>query len=1435
MVGASPILELLAAEGEPKDREYQNVCLRIKAQPSLISDLANDDQSVDLTFHLVHHEKRLVRLFCALFSAKSQRSGPFPSQGIIAAIIILSKKFVPILQGINMFLCLELLLTTLLPCMNDSPTNVRDMASLLVCHENIVRQLVCNDSGVEAIKAFVHSPDPATRSVRIQEAWMKKLGGLITACNTDHGLSAELRVWEDLKYAKGLLHQAEQHLARNQQVANFAHMHELSPQDRHLLFSQHFGSQTVSLDMPASLCEVLGKLGIDTPTSLAQLRQVIEDVEGPKTLALLRTLVGSFPCVWCKLALQQGQDVPHDKNLAVESNITSTHEDFSPDVFGQRVGIWDVLLSTSALTTLQDRQRAKTAGSLEEKLTALAYGFGHKSVRLAGSEKIRSQLRVPTFRTKYGRGRYILWQIDLDEDRESRMSKQVIRVWAIVKGAKIDAILEHVGKSIQSLYSTEKVGRCCQKCRLDSGPTSPIIFENNNVNTGSIAQTQTSLDVRSMDPILLDLVDKFYAFTQPVLRSQIVDLMAPELPYQLSTHEMEVICYWKSSSLILGRSGTGKTTCLMFKLIGKHLASKLDPAQRPIRQILLTRSRDLADKLRTYIRNSLRTLSARSLEDSGSSASIHEVRHLDLSKATVLSLDDDHYPLVCTFEDFLRLLENTAAIADGQSSIARRASGVVRGSTSVSSQSDQYDIRRCVDFTAFKEVYWPTFSTETRRLPSSLVFAEIMGVIKGSVLSSDTLKPLTLKEYLEASSRIAPLFTLEVERTEVYRAFKEYERLKRYRSEHDYVDRVTDLLQAIRTNPVLRQMMGSSVEELYVDEIQDHRCVDIALFLTLMKDARGFHVAGDTAQAISQDATLRFADIKTLVYRRFETCMHAKMFQLGVNYRSHHGIVALAAFVMGILWKAFPDTVDKLTPEAGHFQGPLPVIFTGCGPEILSCDKTSSEDAASRSTSFGADQVVLVRDDEAKSQLHSAVDNVGLTLTILQSKGMEFSDVKLVDFFSTCADPAGLRRLPALMEGGVAAFDCEKHASMCTELKRLYVAITRAQSRLFFIESLDEKELSPILRMLTTSGPEPIVKVVKRGDPAFGDYVELLRTHKSSRPEDWIAKGWAMLARDGYDEARFCFEEAHYQQGITIATARKKYARGRYLGANQDDAGAAAAYESAAAMYLEARMINDAVGIFRAVGWYERAADLVLEELCEYNEAAVLFVNAERFDRASACYHMDKQYENAADALLRGKAFDAYIDYMSENRGVLSEKVIRKQEGTYRILLRQRRISNDHQKKAISLLGSPDEREQLYRRYEMPDALDELYLENKRFGDLFRHRLQHGHLDTAFQLLLTKSSVDQLTGIPDDQIWTLIDYTLAGRLTDQKRRQKTEVHKLLHDLQKVKNARCAKRVQQWKAALGCIAQVSTTPVADLVSIGDTRLQLITSLQVVQVY
>lgn len=169
------------------------------------------------------------------------------------------------------------------------------------------------------------------------------------------------------------------------------------------------------------------------------------------------------------------------------------------------------------------------------------------------------------------------------------------------------------------------------------------------------------------------------------------------------------------------------------------------------------------------------------------------------------------------------------------------------------------DAKHCVDFAAFELDYWPQLPRAiTSQLPLSLVFAEIMGVIKGSASSCGSLDALSYEEYLHRSSRVAPAFTLESERSLVYEAFERYEVLKRKRHEVDYVDRVIDILRAIQTDPTLQRMLSSLTDEFYIDEVQDQRCVDILLFLHLLKDSRGFHAGGDTAQTISQDSNFRF-------------------------------------------------------------------------------------------------------------------------------------------------------------------------------------------------------------------------------------------------------------------------------------------------------------------------------------------------------------------------------------------------------------------------------------------------------------------------------------------------------------------------------------------------------------------------------------------------
>lgn len=50
---------------------------------------------------------------------------------------------------------------------------------------------------------------------------------------------------------------------------------------------------------------------------------------------------------------------------------------------------------------------------------------------------------------------------------------------------------------------------------------------------------------------------------------------------------------------------------------------------------------------------------------------------------------------------------------------------------------------------------------------------------------------------------------------------------------------------------------------------------------------------------------------------------------------------------------------------------------------------------------FGEPRVILVRDEQTRRELQKKVKDFALVLTILQSKGMEFEDVFLYDFFTT--------------------------------------------------------------------------------------------------------------------------------------------------------------------------------------------------------------------------------------------------------------------------------------------------------------------------------------------------------------------------------------------------------------------------------------------------
>jgi ATP-dependent exoDNAse (exonuclease V) beta subunit len=163
---------------------------------------------------------------------------------------------------------------------------------------------------------------------------------------------------------------------------------------------------------------------------------------------------------------------------------------------------------------------------------------------------------------------------------------------------------------------------------------------------------------------------------------------------------------------------------------------------------------------------------------------------------------------------------------------------------------------------------------------------------------------------------------------------------------------------------------------------------------------------------------------------------------------------------------------------------------------------------------FGAQQVVLVRSDEARRNLPTELAASAIVLTVFESKGLEFDDVLLWDFFSAspckkmkdggCAhewrtlydywmDNGGAETgngsaeqrgdglsagsddrevVKGLIPGSAPrrlAFDAMKHKLLESELKALYCAITRARVNIWIVD-FDEEARKPAYTWFADSG-----------------------------------------------------------------------------------------------------------------------------------------------------------------------------------------------------------------------------------------------------------------------------------------------------------------------------------------------------------------------------
>ena len=359
-------------------------------------------------------------------------------------------------------------------------------------------------------------------------------------------------------------------------------------------------------------------------------------------------------------------------------------------------------------------------------------------------------------------------------------------------------------------------------------------------------------------------------------------------------------------------------------------------------------------------------------------------------KVKILSTDYDH-------EDPDTLLDLEDSDSEGED-VADSAEYGIPFTAKPQTQTQKY-----VEVTSlyFTESIWPVISQKcgTRHLDPMLVWLEIQSFIKGSRAALLKGSALHLEDYLEIGHKMAPNFSTE--RETIYKLYKRYEEYCQNKRHNVFLFDECDLVHDIHHRLRAVQDLPWSIHTLYIDEVQDFTQAELVVYLHCCRHPNSLFFTGDTAQSIMRGIAFRFQDLRSSFHAIHTVVPQVNVPQephtLTINFRSHSGILRLAGSIIDLLQMFFKGSIDHLPSDNGMFSGPTPVILDSCEESDLALLLSSNKRESSR-IEFGAHQVVLVQSKEAKDNLPSVLKGA-IVLTIFESKGLEFDDVLLYNFF----------------------------------------------------------------------------------------------------------------------------------------------------------------------------------------------------------------------------------------------------------------------------------------------------------------------------------------------------------------------------------------------------------------------------------------------------
>ena len=388
----------------------------------------------------------------------------------------------------------------------------------------------------------------------------------------------------------------------------------------------------------------------------------LNTLDSSEALTILKKILTFYSCSFCQNSLTSDLDM-----LNVRSNSISRSQKLNNivnlfDVIDNNIKKWRLQLSSRAL---QDLRRfefdSRIMKAFENHLIDLIVENAKSTL-----VKFKNEFMIISlWEIKWRLDTISLWQVDVVFDSIEDMKQQVIKIWTI----KFRKLIRFVIKKIM-LYQKSLLDATIARC-LD---VNAFLKMWNHHDNSMIFKVCVNLNIKLVDQKFIDTFNKFFIVIEILLQSIIQQNFNVEFSFDLFSNEMRIIQHFHTSTFILERSDIEKTTCLVFKMIAKYLASCRVSSQKSSRQIcallyvddnfslfstnidflkiFLIKFETLTKKLQTYSKRLMSTLTQQN--DVSTSQMSRDI----FVERIMLQLEFDDFSLVCIYEQFLFLIKN---------------------------------------------------------------------------------------------------------------------------------------------------------------------------------------------------------------------------------------------------------------------------------------------------------------------------------------------------------------------------------------------------------------------------------------------------------------------------------------------------------------------------------------------------------------------------------------------------------------------------------------------------------------------------------------------------------------------------------------------------------------------------------------------------------